>query len=81
MKHGFVWLAAQVKIKKGPVNGNIYDADGDWNDEATLTEGSYMFSKVWLCSACIRWPRSNLTKIQPNATVSEGDLVPAGICF
>ena len=34
-------------MKKGPANGKIYDADNDWNDEATLTEGSYMFSKVW----------------------------------
>ena len=72
-----MWLAAQVKIKKGPAKGNIYDADVDWNDEATLTEGSYMFSKVWLCSACIRWSKSNSTQIHPTAAISEGDLVPA----
>lgn len=38
-------VAAIMKTKKGPGNGKLY-TDEDWNDEATLTEGSYPFSKT-----------------------------------
>lgn len=34
-----------IKRKKGPGNGELY-TDEDWNDEATLTDASYAFSKV-----------------------------------
>ena len=34
-----------IKRKKGPSNGELY-TDEDWNDEATLAEASYAFSKV-----------------------------------
>lgn len=34
-----------MKNKKGPINGKVF-TDEDWNDEATLTEGSYPYSKV-----------------------------------
>ena len=37
--------AAIMKMKKGPANGKQF-TDEDWNDEATLTEGSYPYSKV-----------------------------------
>ena len=36
-----------MKMKKGPANGKLF-TDEDWNDEATLTEGSYPYSKVRL---------------------------------
>jgi hypothetical protein len=34
-----------MKMKKGPANGDMF-TDEDWNDEATLTEGSYPYSKA-----------------------------------
>ena len=37
--------AAIIKMKKGPGNGKLFTGE-DWNDEATLTEGSYPYSKV-----------------------------------
>ena len=37
--------AAIMKSKKGPAKGELF-TDEDWNDEATLTEGSYPYSKV-----------------------------------
>ena len=37
--------AAIMKMKKGPANGKAF-TDEDWNDEATLTESPYPYSKV-----------------------------------
>ena len=42
-----VWHApaAIMKSKKGPASGSLY-TDEDWNDEATLTDSAYSYSKV-----------------------------------
>ncbi len=37
--------AAVVKNRKGPANGSLYTEE-DWNDESSLTESPYMYSKV-----------------------------------
>lgn len=39
------WFAAVVKGRKGPSNGSVYTEE-DWNDESSLTESPYMYSKV-----------------------------------
>ena len=45
--------AAIVKSAKGPSNGNLFTEE-DWNDESSLTEGPYSFSKVWHVSSMHR---------------------------
>ena len=40
-----VGRAAILKMKKGPANGKSF-TDEDWNDEATLTDSPYPYSKV-----------------------------------
>ena len=37
--------AAVVKNRKGPANGSLYTEE-DWNDESSLTQSPYMYSKV-----------------------------------
>lgn len=55
--HDLGWpaCAAMIKRKKGPGNGELY-TDEDWNDEATLADASYAFSKV-----CSRLARASLS--------------------
>ena len=48
-----------IKRKKGPSNGELY-TDEDWNNEATLAEASYAFSKV-----CLQIPMSVTGLSQP----------------
>lgn len=38
-------VAAMIKSKKGPSNGKAY-TEADWNDESSLTEGPYQYSKT-----------------------------------
>lgn len=38
-------FAAVVKAKKGPANGKLFTEE-DWNDESSLTDEPYRFSKV-----------------------------------
>ncbi|CAL8462009.1 g1540 [Coccomyxa elongata] len=38
-------VAAIMKMKKGPLKGKVF-TDEDWNDEATVNEGSYEYSKT-----------------------------------
>ena len=45
-------------MKKGPANGKLF-TDEDWNDEATLTEGPYPYSKVCGASSSVK-PNSTL---------------------
>ena len=45
--------AAIVKPKAGPCNGKLFTEE-DWNDESTLTDGPYRFSKVG--EGCLLWP-------------------------
>jgi hypothetical protein len=37
--------AAIMKMKKGPLKGKVY-TDKDWNDENTVSDGPYQYSKV-----------------------------------
>ena len=37
--------AAIMKMKNGPLKGKVF-TDEDWNDEATVNEGPYEYSKV-----------------------------------
>lgn len=41
----FCGVAAIVKPKKGAGNGKLFTEE-DWNDESSLTDGPYRFSKV-----------------------------------
>ena len=45
-------VAAIVKGKKGPSNSSLYTEE-DWNDESSLTNGPYMYSKV--CDTAEHW--------------------------
>ena len=38
--------AAMIKMSKGPANGENYQDDVDWNDESTLRDAAYLYSKV-----------------------------------
>lgn len=42
--------AAIMKMKGGPLKGKVF-TDEDWNDEATVNEGSYEYSKVGHCQS------------------------------
>ena len=48
----YVLCAAVVSTKAGPSNGKeVYD-ESDWNGDSTLTDGSYMYSKVSNTTIC-----------------------------
>ncbi len=34
-----------MKMKKGPLKGKVF-TDQDWNDENTVSDGPYMYSKA-----------------------------------
>ena len=45
-------FAAVVKGKKGPLNGKLFTEE-DWNDESSLTDEPYRFSKVGWRTKCV----------------------------
>lgn len=58
MKLKDVLLAAVVKSEKGPANGSLFTEE-DWNDESSLNDQPYRFSKVLVpCCVCASYRRS-----------------------
>ena len=44
-----------MKMKKGPLKGKVY-TDKDWNDENTVSDGPYQYSKVLAMRTTLQIP-------------------------